>query len=105
MSKKQKAVFLDRDGTLIEEVNYLHRVEDLRFFEFTDEAVKMLKDNGFLVIITTNQSGIGREYYSEADMNSVHEAIQDQLTKKSMHFTFVLICAMQDANAANRIWV
>lgn len=88
MSKKQKAVFLDRDGTLIEEVNYLHRVEDLRFFDFTNESVKALKDNGFLVIITTNQSGIGRNLYTENDMNSVHEAIQDHLTEKIDAFYF-----------------
>lgn len=88
MSKKQKAVFLDRDGTLIEEVNYLHRVEDLRFFDFTNESVKTLKENGFLVIITTNQSGIGRKIYTEDDMNSVHEAIQNHLTEKIDAFYF-----------------
>lgn len=85
---KQKAIFLDRDGTLIEEVNYLHRVEDLRFFDFTDEAVKLLKNKGFLVIITTNQSGIGRKIYTEADMNTVHEAIQNSLTEKIDGFYF-----------------
>ncbi len=85
---KRKAIFLDRDGTLIEEVNYLHRVEDLIFFDYTDQAVKLLKDRGFLVIITTNQSGIGRNIYTENDMHSVHEAIQDHLTEKIDAFYF-----------------
>jgi D-glycero-D-manno-heptose 1,7-bisphosphate phosphatase len=85
---KQKAIFLDRDGTLIEEVNYLHRVDDLRFFDYTDEAVKQLKQQGFLVIITTNQSGIGREVYTEKDMHSIHEAIQNYLTDKIDAFYF-----------------
>ena len=85
---KQKAIFLDRDGTLVEEVNYLHRVEDLRFFDYTDKSVKLLKEKGFLVIITTNQSGIGREIYNENDMNSVHEAIQNQLSEKIDAFYF-----------------
>lgn len=77
---KQPAVFLDRDGTLIEEVNYLSRVEDLRLFPFTTEAVKLLKDNGFLIIVLTNQSGIGRGIYSEADMHAIHAAIQTELS-------------------------
>lgn len=79
---KQKTVFIDRDGTLIEEVNFLHRVEDLRYFPFTDESVKTLKENGFLVVLVTNQSGIGRGIYTVDDMNSVHERIQADLTEK-----------------------
>ena len=79
---KQKAVFIDRDGTLIEEVNFLHRVEELRFFPFTDESVRLLKENGFLVVLVTNQSGIGRGIYTENDMHAVHAAIQTNLTEK-----------------------
>ena len=85
---KQKAIFIDRDGTLIEEVNFLHQVEDLRYFSFTDEAVKLLKENGFLTIIVTNQSGIGRGIYSENDMHAVHEQIQNDLTEKLDAFYF-----------------
>ncbi len=85
---KQKTVFIDRDGTLIEEVNFLHRVEELRFFNYTDEAVKLLKDNGFLVIVATNQSGIGRGIYTENQMHEVHNAIQNQLTEKVDAFYF-----------------
>jgi D-glycero-D-manno-heptose 1,7-bisphosphate phosphatase len=79
-TKKQPAVFLDRDGTLIEEVNYLSRVEDLRLFPFSADAVRRLKDNGFLVIVVTNQSGIGRGIYTETDMHTIHEAIQSELS-------------------------
>ena len=85
---KQKAVFVDRDGTLIEEVNFLSRAEDLRFFSFTDEAIKLLKENGFLVIIVTNQSGIGRKIFTEAAMHEIHEIIQTQLTEKIDAFYF-----------------
>lgn len=88
MNSKQKAIFIDRDGTLIEEVNFLHRVEDLRFFDYTDEAVKLLKENGFLVIVATNQSGIARKVYSESDMHGIHEAIQNQLSEKIDAFYF-----------------
>ncbi len=85
---KKPAVFLDRDGTLIEEVNYLSRVEDLRLFPFAAKAVRLLKDNGFLVIVVTNQSGIGRGIYTEADMHSIHEAIQTELSDAIDAFYF-----------------
>jgi D-glycero-D-manno-heptose 1,7-bisphosphate phosphatase len=76
---KRPAIFLDRDGTLIEEVNYLSHVEDLRLFPFSAEAVTQLKDAGFLIIVVTNQSGIGRGIYTEADMHAIHAAIQKEL--------------------------
>jgi D-glycero-D-manno-heptose 1,7-bisphosphate phosphatase len=76
---KRPAIFLDRDGTLIEEVNYLSHVEDLRLFPFTQESVQILKDAGYLLVVVTNQSGIGRGIFAESDMHAVHEAIQNQL--------------------------
>jgi len=79
---KSKAVFIDRDGTLIEEVNFLHRVEELRFFSFTDEAIRLLKENGYKVVLVTNQSGIGRGIYTVEEMHAVHEKIQEELTEK-----------------------
>jgi D-glycero-D-manno-heptose 1,7-bisphosphate phosphatase len=86
--ENRKCIFIDRDGTLIEEVNFLHRVEDLRFFDYTDESVKLLKKHGFLVVIATNQSGIGRGIYTENQMREVHDAIQNQLTEKIDAFYF-----------------
>lgn len=73
------AVFIDRDGTLIEEVNFLARVQDLEVFSFTPKAIRMLKDRGFLVIVVTNQSGIGRNIYTETDMHAIHAQIQKEL--------------------------
>ena len=85
---KQKAVFLDRDGTLIEEVNFLNKVEDLCFFSYSDLAVKLLKQNGFLVIVITNQSGIGRGIFAESAVHNIHDAIQNHLTEKIDSFYF-----------------
>ena len=97
---KQKAVFLDRDGTLIEEVNFLHRVEDLRFFSYTERAVELLKKNGFLVIVVTNQSGIGREIFGESAMHEIHSEIQKRLENKIDAFYF---CPhLPDANCVCR---
>ena len=87
-NSKSKTVFIDRDGTLIEEVNFLSRVEDLRFFSYTDEAVRLLKENGYLVIVVTNQSGIGRGIFPESAMHAIHRQIQNDLTLKLDGFYF-----------------
>ena len=76
---KQPAIFLDRDGTMVEEVNYLHRPEEMRLFPFTRDALRKLKEAGFLIVVVTNQSGIGRGIYTEDDMHTVHIAMQEKL--------------------------
>ena len=73
------AAFIDRDGTLIEEVNFLSRVDDLSVFPYTRESVDLLKQQGYIVIVVTNQSGIGRGIYDEAAMHSIHEEMQSEL--------------------------
>ncbi len=73
------AAFIDRDGTLIEEVNFLSSVDDLQVFPYTADALRLLKENGFWIVVVTNQSGIGRGIYSEADMHTIHDAMQQHL--------------------------
>lgn len=87
-NQKFKAVFLDRDGTLIEEVNYLSRIEDLQFFSYTKKVIELLKKNDFLVIVITNQSGIGRGMFEESAMHEIHEAIQKNLDGQIDAFYF-----------------
>lgn len=65
---KNKAIFLDRDGTINIEKNYLYRIEDLEFEEGSLEGLKILKELGYLLIVITNQSGIGRGYYTVEEM-------------------------------------
>ena len=57
-----RVVFLDRDGTMVKDVPYCSKVEDLELLPGIPEAVKLLNDNGFKVIVVTNQSGIARGY-------------------------------------------
>jgi D-glycero-D-manno-heptose 1,7-bisphosphate phosphatase len=85
---KQKTIFLDRDGTMIEEVNFLSRVEDLRLFSFTKEAVKLLKSSGFRLIVLTNQSGIGRGIYDVEAMHAIHREMQVALDNAIDGFYF-----------------
>jgi D-glycero-D-manno-heptose 1,7-bisphosphate phosphatase len=69
----KRAVFLDRDGTINEESEYLYKVEECRFLPGVKEAVKRLNSAGYLVVVVTNQSGIARGYYSECDLEKLHE--------------------------------
>lgn len=71
----KKAVFLDRDGTLNVEKDYLFRVEDFEFTNGAVEAVRMLNRAGLFVVVVTNQSGIARGYYSEEDLSVLHRHI------------------------------
>ena len=75
----RRAVFLDRDGTINVEKNYLHKVEDFEFIPGAPEAIKKLKDAGFLVIVVSNQSGIARGYFDELDVAQIHQHMQTEL--------------------------
>jgi D-glycero-D-manno-heptose 1,7-bisphosphate phosphatase len=66
------AVFLDRDGTMIHETGYLSRVDDLRWYPWTADAVRLFNRAGFAVCVTTNQGGIGLKLFSEAFVDDLH---------------------------------
>ena len=73
------AIFIDRDGTLIRDADYLSSVDDLEVFDFSGEALRLLKECGFLLIVLTNQSGIGRGLLTQDDMHSINEEVQSAL--------------------------
>ena len=86
-----RAIFLDRDGTLIVEKNYLHKPEDVEIFPGTGAALKRLADAGFKLIIVTNQSGIGRGYYTMADAERVNERVCADLAPDGVRFEKIYI--------------
>ena len=73
------AVFLDRDGTLNEDVGYLSRPEEVHILPGVPEALADLRSAGYLLVVVTNQSGIGRGYYTEEEYRSVDEAVREGL--------------------------
>ncbi len=74
-----KAIFLDRDGTINEDVIYLKKTEDIKFFPNTIKALRNFKRSGFLNIIITNQSGIARGYFTEDDLDKIHSEFRKLL--------------------------
>ncbi len=78
-----RAIFLDRDGTINEEVNYLKSPEDISLYPNTLKALRNFKDSGFLNIIITNQSGIARGFFTEEDLNNIHSELKKLLTDKN----------------------
>ncbi len=89
---KNKALFLDRDGTLNIEKNYVFKIED---FEFTDgiiELIKSYQDNGFLIFIISNQSGIARGLYTENDYKILTEWMINQLETYGINIAKVYHC-------------
>ncbi len=74
-----RAVFLDRDGVINVEKEYLHRIGDFEFLPGVPQALRLLKEAGFLLIVVTNQSGVARGYYSLEDVDRLHRHLQDQL--------------------------
>ena len=69
---KRPAVFLDRDGTLIDDIGYPSRFDQILIFPGSFEAVRRLNDAGFPVVVVTNQSGVGRGYFSEEQLAEIH---------------------------------
>jgi D-glycero-D-manno-heptose 1,7-bisphosphate phosphatase len=75
----RRAVFLDRDGTICEEVGYMNHISRLHIFPFAPVAIRRLNDAGFPVIVVTNQSGAGRGYFPESLIAEIHDRIRHDL--------------------------
>jgi D-glycero-D-manno-heptose 1,7-bisphosphate phosphatase len=82
----KRAVFLDRDGTINVERNFLSDPAQLELIPGSGPALRSLLDSGYLLFIVTNQSGIGRGYYSVADMQGVHARLESELAKDGVRF-------------------
>jgi D,D-heptose 1,7-bisphosphate phosphatase len=83
---KKRAVFLDRDGTINVDKDYLSDPAQLEIIPGVSRALRRLMEAGYLLFIVTNQSGIGRGYYTPADMQAVHKRLCDDLAKDGVHF-------------------
>jgi len=86
------AVFLDRDGTIAEEVGYLNHESRFRLLPGSAEAIRRLNDARLPVIVVTNQSGVGRGYFPESLVHTVHELMSKQLAAAGAHVDATYYC-------------
>jgi len=89
--KKSKAVFLDRDGTVIEDRGHLKNPEQVIFYDFTFKALKLLQKD-FLLFIVTNQSGIAKGLLTKEDVENVNRHVLDVLEENEIKITEVYYC-------------
>jgi D,D-heptose 1,7-bisphosphate phosphatase len=89
---KNKAVFLDRDGTIIVDKDYTHKISDLEFYSDSFSALKKIQKKGYKMIIITNQSGIGRGYFSTQDYLSFMTFFHEKLKKEGITITGEYYC-------------
>lgn len=89
---KDKAIFLDRDGTINKEVNYLYRKDDFEFIPNAPEAIKLFHELGYRVIVITNQAGVARGFYEENDIEILHNYINFLLEKENTYIDAYYYC-------------
>ncbi len=89
----RRAAFLDRDGTVNREKDYLYRIDEFEFIPGAPEAVRMLNEAGFLVVVVSNQSGVARGYYTEDDVDALHRHIDGELAKSGARVDAWFYCA------------
>ncbi len=86
------AIFLDRDGTINVEVNYLKSPDELRLIDGAAEAIKQLHAAGFLVIVITNQSGIARRFFTLDTLDAVHQKLRVELAAHGTDVDGIYVC-------------
>lgn len=90
---RRPALFMDRDGTVSEEVGYVNHPSRFRVFPYSAEAIKLLNDNGWLAILVTNQAGVARGYFAEDIIVQVHERLRHELGSASAKLDAIYYCA------------
>ena len=87
-----RAVFLDRDGTMAIDVSYCSRPEDFELFPNTARAIKLLNEHGYKVIVVTNQSGIARGYFTEGTLAQIHQKMRGELAEEGAGIDGIYYC-------------
>ena len=92
INSMNRAVFLDRDGTIAKDVHYCRRPEDFEILPAVPEAIKLLNDHSFKVIVITNQSGIARGYFTEQTLAQIHDKMKRELVQYGARVDAIYHC-------------
>ena len=90
--KPQSAVFIDRDGTINEDIGYVSAPEELIVYPFAAEAVRLINESGRKAIIITNQSGVARGMYSEETLGAIHDRLIEELAREGARIDAIYYC-------------
>ena len=90
---KRRAVFMDRDGTISEEVGYINHPSRFRLFPYAAAAIKQLNENAWLAIVITNQAGVARGYFTEQMIETVHADMRKQVDEAGGRIDAIYYCA------------
>jgi D-glycero-D-manno-heptose 1,7-bisphosphate phosphatase len=88
-----RAIFIDRDGTISEEVGYINHLSRFRLFPYAAAALNQLHENGYLAIVITNQAGVARGYFSEAMVQEIHQQMTKELETSGARLDAIYYCA------------
>jgi D-glycero-D-manno-heptose 1,7-bisphosphate phosphatase len=89
---KRRALFIDRDGTLVHAVHYPSRAEQLRLYEGIGPELRALQEAGFCLVLITNQSGIAHGFFDEMDLQRMHEGLTKQLQEVGVRLDAIYYC-------------
>lgn len=92
ISAKPKAAFIDRDGVINEERNYVHRIEDFLLLPGVFQGLALLRDADYRLIVVTNQAGIARGYYDQVAMDHLHDHLREQLAYHGVALDAIYFC-------------
>ncbi len=92
LALENKAIFLDRDGTINEEMGYINHISRFKIFDFIPESIRIFKNLGFKIIIVTNQSGIARGYFSESLLHEIHNKLRKQMENENAPIDDIFFC-------------
>jgi histidinol-phosphate phosphatase family protein len=88
----RRAVFLDRDGTVAKDVHYCRHVDDFVLLPGVPQAIRLLNESGFKAIVVTNQSGVGRGYFTEETLSHIHQKMTEELGKHGARVDAIYHC-------------
>jgi D-glycero-D-manno-heptose 1,7-bisphosphate phosphatase len=88
-----KAIFIDRDGTISQEVGYINHASRFRVFPYSAEAIKRANEAGWLAILVTNQAGVARGYFTEDMIHTVHRQLESELEAEGARLDSIYYCA------------
>ena len=102
---KRPAAFLDRDGVLNVDHGFTHKPDQLEWIKGAPEAVQLLNEAGYIVLVITNQSGVARGFYDEAAIHKFHTHLQDALREQGAHIDAFYYCPHHPDGTVKRLAV